>query len=127
MNQELQLWIFGIVGAWLIMLSAALLKVIIEQVKTKVAVDLFIDTLGEKIAKALHADDDHHHLDALLDKYLKRDYELSYEEWFELKNRCNHILETKGCTDIDRSLSGMLAAVCEHKLIVKYGKTKQTV
>jgi hypothetical protein len=127
MTEILAMWLFGILGAWLIVLTSAIFTIKIEQVKIRVAVDIFIETMGEKIAKVLHADDDHLGLDSLLDKYLNRQYELSYAEWFELKNRCNHILADEKVSQLERSLAGMLAAVCEHKLIVKYGKTKDTV
>jgi hypothetical protein len=127
MSELVLIWLFGILGAWQLTISGFVLSIKIEQVKTKVAVDLFIDTLGEKLAKALHADDDHLGIDSLLDKYLDRTYELSYEEWFRLKNHCNHILESKEISQLERSMAGMLAAVCEHKLMMKFGKTKQTV
>jgi hypothetical protein len=116
MSETLNMWLFGAIGGWLAVLSSAVLVIKLDQVKTRVAVDLFIDTLGEKIAKALHADDDHLQLDALLDKYLSRHYELSFEEWTELRDRCDRILENKDVSKVERSLAGMLAGVCEHKL-----------
>jgi hypothetical protein len=134
LTEAMAIWLFGAVAAWGLILSGAVLKLFMAQwqmrmaiAQMKVAVDLFIDTLGEKLAKVLHADDDHHQLDELLDKYMNPAYELSYEEWFELKNRCNHILETKTYSDLERSLAGLLAAVCEHKLISKFGKTAANV
>jgi hypothetical protein len=122
MSETLQIWLFAIMGAWIATLSGAVLKILLAQVKTQVAVDLFIDGLGEKLAKALHNDDDNLVIDALLDKYLDRHYELSYEEWIALKNRCNAILENKEVSKLERSLAGMLAGVCEHKITAKYGK-----
>jgi hypothetical protein len=126
-TDNVSMWLFGILGAWMVALSGFVLSIKLEQVKTKVAVDLFIDTLGEKIAKALHADDDHLGLDSLLDKYLDRKYDLTYDELFELKNRCNHILESKAVSHLERSLAGMMAAVCEQALIGKFGKTRDNV
>ena len=127
MTETQALWLFGVLGAWILALTYAFANIKIEQIKMRVAMDLFIDSLGEKLAKALHADDDHLKIDSLLDKYMDREYEMDYAEWFELKNRCNHIMENKDISQLERSLAGMLAAVCEHKLIVKYGKTSKTV
>lgn len=121
MSETAILWLFGIAGAWLALLSATVLKLLITQVKITVAVNLFVDSLGEKLAKALHADDDHLKIDSLLDKYLDRHYELSFQEWAELKNRCNDILNNEKVSVLERSLAGMLASVCEHKLMVKFG------
>lgn len=123
MSETVQMWLFGGLGVWCAALSLTILKLLIEQVKTKVAVDLFIDTLGEKLAKALHNDDDHLDLDGLLDKYLDRHYELSYDEWQQLKDRCNSILADQSISKLERSLAGMLGGVCEHKLMVKYGQS----
>ncbi len=127
MTEASSLWLFGVIGAWLVVLSGAVLGLIIAQVKTNFAVNLFISTMGEKIAKALHADDDHLHLDALLDKMSDPNYELGYDELFKLKNECNFILSDKTVSHLERSLAGMLAAVCEYTLITKHGKTKKTV
>lgn len=124
MSETIAIWLFGAIGGWLLVLSGAVLKLLIAQVKTTVAVNLFVDSLGEKIAKALHNDDDHLDLDDLLDKYLNRHYELTYQEWVKLKNKCNHILSNKEVSKLERSLAGMLAGVCEHKLMVKYGDLK---
>lgn len=120
MSETTQQWLFGVIGVWCAGMSIAILHLIIQQVKTKVAVDLFIDTLGEKLARALHRDDDSLRIDGLLDKYLNRHYELSYEEWVELRDKCNAILANKQISKLERSLAGMLAGVCEHKLMVKY-------
>lgn len=126
MNETIQIWLFAGMAAWLAILSGSVLRILLAQVKTQVAVDLFIDGLGEKLAKALHNDDDNLVIDALLDKYLDRHYELSYEEWLALKNRCNAILENKEVSKLERSLAGMLAGVCEHKIAAKYGQFKLT-
>lgn len=116
MNDAILLWLFGIVGAWLCALSIAFGKMMLVQVKMQVAIDLYINTLGEKIAKALHNDDDHLGLDALLDKYLDPNYELSFSELVELKNRCAAIADHSDSSKLEKSLAGILTAVCEHTL-----------
>ena len=108
------------------MFAGAILRIRDQQIKNQVAINLFIDSLGDKLARALHADDDHLKIDALLDKYIDREYEMDFEEWQELRRRCDHILMNPNVTRIERSLAGMLAAVCTHKLIAKYGNKKAT-
>ncbi len=125
MSETLQIWLFGIVGAWLVALSVAVLHLLIAQVKTTIAINLFVDSLGEKLAKALHADDDHLGLDALLDKYLDQHYDLTKWEWLELRDRCNETLEDESVSKNERGMAGMLAAVCDHKLM-RYGIARQT-
>ena len=115
-------WILGGYAAVIVALAASVLKIRDQQTKNQVAIDLFIDSLGDKLARALHNDDDHLRIDALLDKYISRTYEMDFEEWQELRIRCMHILESQEISKNERSLAGMLAAVCEHKLISKYGK-----
>lgn len=114
------MWLFGIMGAWLVALSVAVLHLLIAQVKTNFAINLFIDSLGEKLAKALHRDDDKFGLDALLDKYLDQHYDLTMEEWIELRDLCNKTLANHSISKNERGMAGMLAAVCDHKL-TRYG------
>ena len=106
------------------LLSTAVLGLMISQVKTNFAVNLFVNTMGEKIAKALHNDDDHLELDALLDKLLQPDHDMTEAEMFELKNRCNHILCDKCINKSERQMCGVMAAICEWVLITKFKKTK---
>lgn len=124
MSETTLVLIFSAIAGWNVLLSGAVVKLLIEQVKTKIAVNIFIDSLGDKLAKALHNDDDHLGLDTLLDKYLDRNYELSFSEWVMLKDHCNKVLNNKDCSQIEKSLAGMLAAVCEHKIGI--GQLKPT-
>lgn len=78
--------------------------------------EMFISMLGNKAAKALHSPDDHHGLDRLLEDYLARNHELSYDKWSELKDRCDAIIWSPNVTKTEEFLAGMLSAVCEHKL-----------
>jgi hypothetical protein len=120
MSETLLMWMFGITGAWLVALSGTVLHLLIAQVKTNFAINLFIDSLGDKLAKALHADDDHLGLDSLLDKYLDQHYDLTLDEWLELRDKCNKTLEDTSVSQNERGMAGILAAVCDHKL-TRYG------
>ena len=86
-------WILGGYAAVIVALAAAVLRIRDVQTKNQVAIDLFIDSLGDKLARALHNDDDHLKIDELLDKYISKTYDMDFEEWQELRFRCLHILE----------------------------------
>jgi len=72
--------------------------------------------LGDKAAKILHSDDDPYGIDSLLDKYLDRHYELTYQEWETLLKKCTEIEDNKELSKGERVLASWLAAVAHHKL-----------
>lgn len=71
---------------------------------------------GQKAAKLLHSPDDHLGIDNLLDKYLDRNYELTYAEWEALLIACEIIENDTSKSKGERTLAAWLAAVCSHKL-----------
>lgn len=86
-----------------------------ERVKV---LEVTLDSFGRTAAKRLHSPHDPYGIDNILDKYLDRNYELSYAEWEELLDRCREI---ENRADIDKEqkfLAGMLEAVCMHKLFM---------
>jgi hypothetical protein len=125
MNENTLIWLFGIVGAWLVLLTGTLLGMIIAQVKTNFAMNLFIGTLEDKIGKALHNDDNHLGLDQLIDQLTTGNK--TETDYFNLKNQCNWIVENKSASREDRLGAAQMAAICEFVLITRFGKTKATV
>ena len=81
-----------------------------------VKIEAVFDLLGKKAAKILHSDDDPHGIDALLDKYLDRYYELTPVEWGALLAKCGDIENDKALSKGERILASWLAAVAHHKL-----------
>ncbi len=89
-----------------------------SEISTRVTrLEAVMSMFGQKAAKILHQDDDHAKMDALLDKYLDRSYELSHEEWVELLAKCELIENDKSKTKGERTLAAFLGAVCGHKLM----------
>lgn len=125
MSETTLIWLFGIVGAWLFLLSSAMFAIIVAQVKTNFAMNLFIGTLEEKIGKALHNDDNHLGLDQLIDRLMTGPK--TETDYFNLKNQCNWIVENKSASREDRIGAAQMAAICEYMLIMRFGKTKDTV
>lgn len=116
MSETLLIWLFGGMGAWLVLLSGFVMKVLLTQVKMQVAMDLFVDSLGARLAKALHSPDNHLGIDHYLDKYLDRNYELSFEEWEEFRKVCMATENNEKATELERMQAAGLAIICEHKL-----------
>lgn len=81
-------------------------------------VEAVISLFGEKAAKMLHSPDNHHGIDDLLDKYLDRNYELSFDEWTELKTKCEAIEANKSLSHGERILAAFLSALAHHKLLL---------
>lgn len=125
MSENISIWLFGITGAWLVLLTSALFFMIVAQVKTNFAMNLFIGTLEEKIGKALHDEDNHLALDELIDKLTNGPKTES--DYFNLKNQCNWIVENKSASREDRVGAAQMATICEFVLIMKFGRTKANV
>jgi hypothetical protein len=125
MSEQILMWIFGAIEAQLVLLFGAVFGLIVAQVKTKFAMNLFVGTLEDKIGKALHNDDNHLGIDALLDKLTHGDK--SEKDYYDLKNHCNYIMNDRKASKDDRVGAATMAAICEFTLITKYGKTKKTV
>ena len=112
MNENLSMWLFGGIAAWLISLSGCVIKIMLSQAR----IETTFEIIGQKAARALHRDDNLHRLDELLDKYLDRNYELSFEEWQSLLNLCEIYEASPQASDAHKMFAFGLSAVCHHKL-----------
>lgn len=70
-----------------------------------------IDIMGINAARTLHSPHTPK-LDVLLDKYIDRNYELTAQEWNELLEDCNAIVENKQESHGYRLSAAWLAAIC---------------
>lgn len=70
---------------------------------------------SKRAADVLHSPDDHFGIDKLLEKYVARDHELTWEEWGRLLKRCEEIHADKDLPKSEQFLAGFLAEVCKHK------------
>lgn len=109
------MWLFGTLGAWNIVGSIAIIKLLIDNAQIKT----MLSSTSEKYAKILHSPDDHHGLDILLDKYIDRNYELSLSEWEELKDRTDKIFKDKSVSKSERMLAAFINELCYHKTMFK--------
>lgn len=75
----------------------------------------FIEGLGVEFAQRLHHTDDRYGVDALLDKYIDRHYELSPLEWVDLYDACIRILALPSLTPLEETGYLFIKRVCLHK------------
>ncbi len=89
----------------------------ISLVQRIVKLETVLALLGEKAAKILHSPHTPE-LDALLEKYLDRYYELSYEEWQRLIHMCQEIEDDNKQSKECRALAAIVLAIASHKLFL---------
>lgn len=94
-------------------------KLATEFVALQVEHNFVIESLGKKALRRFHSPDDHHGLDGLIDKYVYRQFELSFEEWQKLHVRICAI-EAKAIAENDHEmemLAFMVSNLCRHKTL----------
>lgn len=104
MSETLLLWLFGIIGGWLMLLSGAVLKLLLGQSK----IETVMVSISKRAADILHRDDDKYRMDYLLEKYKARMHELSYNEWRELLAKCEAIATDTTIAKDERLAAGLL-------------------
>lgn len=115
MNETLLIWLFGGIVTWLGAVTGLVL--LLKTEVTKIRTILIITS--KRAAEILHSPDDHLGIDALLDKYKLHEHELSYNEWLELKTKCEEIIKNTACTKSERMLALFVVEFSVHKLMLK--------
>lgn len=126
MNQDLFNIVVGVLltallgfGAWLVLSQFALI-VRVTRIET------LFEILGEKFAKVLHSPHTPE-LDSYLEKYVDKGYELSFNEWRELMERCEAIENDLANPKDQRLLAAFVSALCHHKLALDRTPLKPTL
>lgn len=91
-----------------------------------IKVETILALIGEKAAKILHSPHTPE-LDALLEKYYDRHYELSFQEWARLKEMCIDIENNHDEPKEGRVLAAIIATFCDHKLAIDSGKPNKHI
>lgn len=107
-------FVFWILGSSVGILSAGV-GGYINLVQRVTRVEAVLALFGEKAAKILHSPHTPE-LDSLLEKYISRNYELSFEEWQRLLLFCETIENDKSGGTEERALAAWLSAISHHKL-----------
>lgn len=87
--------------------------------KLETSSDLFrmtLELLGRKTMKALHSPDNHLGLDWLVDEYVRRNYELSPEQWETVHDICEKRLEDPNLNKDDKPTVLLGYWLATHKL-----------
>lgn len=87
-------------------------------------VEMTLIMISETAAKLLHADDDFHGLDKYIDKYLDRNYELTFEEWQALLDQFEKVMNNPQMPRDTRLAAALVFHICRHKLMLPPDKTK---
>lgn len=115
MNETVLMWLFGGLCAWNAALSGATFSLYKEI--TKIRTILIITS--KRAAEILHSPDDHLGIDQLLDRYITKEHELSYNDWQELKARCEEIIANPSCAKSERLLALFVVEFSQHKLMLR--------
>lgn len=83
-----------------------------------------LDTFGKDMARRLHRDDDLYGADKLLDTYIERSYEMTWDQWHELEKVCEKVLANPARTHFEEIGFRFLKALAKHKLTIKPIKPK---
>ncbi len=101
-------------GGQSVAILGTVVKLYVSMAQRVTRVETMLELLGRTAAKDLHSPHTPE-LDALLDKYIDRHYELSYDEWQKLLELCNKSMEEE--TNVRKATCAeFLAAICHHKL-----------
>lgn len=125
MNNEVAMWIGGILITGAYAVGGFALKIALsayhhiamrseEHGEKIVRIETMLEIQGKTMARSLHSPHTPE-LDALLEKYYARNYELSYKEWERLLDLCNRAIEDNAGTE-KADYAEFLAGVCHHKL-----------
>lgn len=118
MSENTLIWLFGGMAAWNLSITIAGIKlwILTTQLKT-----MWILT-SKKAAEILHSPDNHHGLDELLDLYISGEYKLTYEQWEELKLRCEELIANPNGNKNEQVCAAFLVAVATPQLQNKWSK-----
>lgn len=118
MSETLQIWLFVLTGGGLVALACTGAGFVLSMTVRMTRIEAVFELVGQRAAKALHRDDDKYHMDALLDKYLDRHYELTMKEWKLLWERCTTVEQDESASATEHIFAAWLGSVCEHKLFL---------
>ena len=121
MNVETQIWLFGVIGFWLLSLTSVVWWSKGEVKTMRLAMKLFIDGMGKAAVEVLHSPDDHLGLDVFLDKYKAGHFDMSNEDWITFKERCDRLQNDSSISAAERMaaatiLAAFAAQVALHKI-----------
>jgi hypothetical protein len=112
MEETIQIWLFGGIGACVI--AGVAFAFGVTQRITRL--ETILDILGKRAAKILHSPDDHLRIDALLDKYIECHYDFPYSDWLLLIDALLVIENDINRTKDEWMLCAFVNAVVTHKL-----------
>lgn len=117
MEKEYILWVLGSIQTIVTGIVVYVFKSLIDDRLRIGRLEIILATISEKAASILHSPHTPE-LDALLEKYVNRNYELTPEEWQRLLAMTDDIERDHGVSKGERVLAAILHAVAAHKLFL---------
>lgn len=99
MSESVLLWLFGIMGAWMVLLSGVILGVRDKLIK----IETILSMKSRAASKELHSPTDHLGIDDLLEKHHRGT--ITVPEWEKLKAECEKIVNDESRTPMERHLA----------------------
>lgn len=129
MNENFQLFLFGGIGTILCAIIAGGLAAYILTVqritKLETTLDFWVNEVGTKALDLLHSPTNHLGLDALIEEYQAHNYDLSTEQWENLRIICAEIQARESVSKDEKLLAILGEALSNHKLM-RVGKLAKT-
>lgn len=124
-----ELWAISIAGFILAILSALVgacfaklssqadkISILSEKIiKLETSFDFWIESVGKKALSLLHSPTDHLRLDQLIEEYEKHDYDLTSEQWEDLRIKCQEISTDVNATKNEKLLATLGRLLADHK------------
>lgn len=113
MSETLQIWLFGIFGAWCVALTIALLHVLLFQERMR---GLLI-SINKQAADFLHRDDDAHGMDYYLDLYRKHHHDMPDKDWVKMMELVTKLKDNPEARTEEQMVASLflLIELCLHK------------
>lgn len=108
MSENTLIWLFGVIGGWLVVLTSGMFFLFMATSKMRAA----LVTVSKRAADILHSPDDHMHLDDLLEKFQQD--QLNEQDVQEFANRLVEIESDSSFTAGTRLLCTLVLLGIEH-------------
>lgn len=85
--------------------------------KLETTLDFWVNEVGTKALDLLHSPTNHLGLDALIDEYRRHNYDLTDEQWENLRTICAEIQARENVSKDEKLLAVLGEALSNHKLM----------
>lgn len=121
MNENWQIALFTVFGAAILAAITGTVGsyiMLIQRItKLETTLDFWVNEVGTKALDLLHSPTNHLGLDALIEQYQAHEYDLTNEQWENLRIICAEIRQREGVGKDEKMLAVLGEALATHKLM----------